>query len=217
MTTSIFLTAAGISALLHLRAAYFGPRTQVYLFKPLTMLILISMVVLLPTNATLGEYYRPLIIGGLLFGLVGDIFLMLPSRPLLFGLGAFLIGHLLYIAAFVQGITPTLSAIYVPIIIATLLISLLYFRALGSHAGRLKWPVAAYMSIIGIMGLLGIYRGLEGMPAGVWVAIGAVLFAISDGILAIKEFRQNFHAAQGLLTSTYYSAQACLAVSVLSL
>lgn len=217
MTLTLFLVAAMLSATLHLRAAYFGPRTQVYLFKPLTMLILCSMVLVLPANGELSEFYRPFILAGLFFGLVGDVFLMLPSRPLVLGLGAFLIGHLCYIAAFVQGVTPALSAVYVPITAATIIIGVIYFRLLKDYAGRLKWPVAGYMAIISVMALLAIYRGLNGFPAGALVAVGGMLFALSDGILAMKEFRRNFHAAQGLLTSTYYGAQACLAVSVLAL
>jgi len=43
---------------------------------------------------------------------------------------------------------------------------------------------------------------------------GAVLFLISDGILAVNRFLRPFRAAQAIILSTYFVAQWLIALSV---
>ena len=46
-------------------------------------------------------------------------------------------------------------------------------------------------------------------------ASGAVLFMISDSILAINKFRKSFHSAELIILSSYFSALWFLALSVI--
>ena len=70
-----------------------------YVFKPLTMVVLIGAVLALGDPAS--EAARWWLLAGLVCSLAGDVFLMLDD---LFvpGLASFLIGHLCYIAALVN-------------------------------------------------------------------------------------------------------------------
>jgi iron(III) transport system permease protein len=95
---AISLVAVAISAFIHIRAEYRGPRRNVYIFKPLTTSLIILTALLLPDAVP--APYKWLIIAGLLFSLGGDVFLMLPQDRFVFGLVSFLIAHLFYIAAF---------------------------------------------------------------------------------------------------------------------
>ena len=45
-------------------------------------------------------------------------------------------------------------------------------------------------------------------------AAGAVLFVVSDGVLAINRFRLKFRVAQAVIMSTYVAAQTLIALSV---
>src|SRR6056297_34056 len=102
MLISILVVAVVISASLHIRAEYFGPRHQVYMFKPLTMVGILVVAVL---GQAASPLYKHIVIGGLLFSLAGDVFLMLPSDRFMEGLVSFLLAHLFYIAAFSSEIT----------------------------------------------------------------------------------------------------------------
>ena len=70
------------SGVLHILAEYNGRPWHVYLLKPLTTWTIILVAVLAnPDIAETGRatLYQSLIIGGLVFSLAGDVFLMLPQ------------------------------------------------------------------------------------------------------------------------------------------
>lgn len=66
------------SALLAIRAEYRGPRFHFYVFKPLTVVLII--LVALQSKHVTGASYKSLVVGGLVCSLVGDVFLMLPGE-----------------------------------------------------------------------------------------------------------------------------------------
>ena len=135
-----------ISAALYLRARYRGPRSQVYLFKPLTTTLILSVALQAPDPPSV--LYKWLVVAGLAFSLAGDIFLMLSRDYFVAGWAAFLIAHLIYIAAFVYDGGPYWS-------IWPLLVGLAYgvliLRYLWPHLGRLKTPATIYMLVIVLM------------------------------------------------------------------
>src|SRR5205085_1982008 len=92
----IFLSAAA-----EIYAEYFS-RQLVYIFKPLTM-VLIIVPVFIYTKGT-DKIYRRLILAGLFFSLVGDIFLI-NSQYFVFGLASFLLAHLCYTGAFIRAVS----------------------------------------------------------------------------------------------------------------
>lgn len=68
-----------VSALSHVAAECRGPRRLVYVFKPLTILLIFikALTASRPTSLT----YQLLICAGLLFSLAGDVFLISPNEP----------------------------------------------------------------------------------------------------------------------------------------
>ncbi|MBN1316983.1 MAG: lysoplasmalogenase [Anaerolineales bacterium] len=206
---TIFLSLLGLfSATSHIRAEYCGPRQHVYLFKPLTMVFIIL-------TATLGggvwPFYKSMIVAGLVFSLVGDVLLMLPSNHFLAGLAAFLTAHLFYIAAFSSDISGLIVWPIIPLAAGGIFVYMIVAPALTN----LKIPVLIYILVILIMAWLAWERWNQTRTSeALLAASGAILFMISDAILAINRFHGPFKPAHGLNLVTYYAAQWMIASSV---
>src|SRR2546421_7807167 len=101
MTTAVLSLLVLASALLNIRAEYKGPRRQVYVFKPLTVIFVI--LIALQTKFAAAPPYKRLIIAGLLCSLAGDVLLIWPRERFVAGLVCFLFAHVCYIVAFTVG------------------------------------------------------------------------------------------------------------------
>ena len=181
-----------------------------YISKPLTTtLILVPVLVLIPDSTSA---YIPLITGGLLFALIGDILLMLPESRFVLGIGSFAATHALYLAAF---ISVAGLALINPSTIPLILFSAIMTRFLWAGLRKsLQIPVAAYIVLITIMTAQAIGAAIEQEGAGLAIAAaGAVLFLASDSMLAIDRFRVPFRAAQGLVLASYWLGQWLIALS----
>ncbi len=208
MLTFILMLLVILSASIHIRAEYRGPRQHVYVFKPLTMVFIWLIAIL--GQATF-PFYKYMIITGLVFSLAGDVFLMLPSDRFLAGLVAFLIAHLFYIAAFLSEISALTWWPLVPLVIYGIVI----YTIVASSLGKLKLPVLIYVVVILIMAWLAWERWSQTGQSGALLAFaGAVLFVISDTILAINRFRGAFKPSRALNLTTYFAAQWLIASSV---
>ncbi|NJN83901.1 MAG: lysoplasmalogenase [Caldilineaceae bacterium] len=212
--TVIVVAAFGISAIctatFHIRAEYRGPRWQVYLFKPLTTLLILAIALLIPPSASTA--YRLWIALGLLFSLAGDIFLMLPADRFVPGLVSFLIAHLCYIAAFTTGVGFQWPLVGLA---PLLLLAIPVLARIWPRLGKLRTPVLCYMGVILVMGWQAFGRWQVLGTLGAWLALcGAWLFVISDSLLALRRFGGTFRTAQALILSTYYAAQLLIALSV---
>jgi uncharacterized membrane protein YhhN len=208
--TSILITFLIItSAVLHIRAEYLGPRVQVYIFKPLTTSLIILLALTIgPSESTA---YRFLVLGGLAFSLAGDIFLMLPTDRFVSGLVSFLIAHIFYIIAFGTGrdFSPGwVSAI--PFVAFALAVFLFLYPGLDG----MRVPVAAYILVILSMAWVAYDRMVASTSRGAtWAFVGALLFLLSDTILAINRFRVQFASARAWNLATYFAAQYLIAYS----
>ncbi len=90
LSLSLLVFASGIACI---HADMTGRRSAVYVFKPLTMLFVLSLA--LQSSASTSTLYAWMIVVGLLFSLAGDILLMLPSDRFAAGLASFLVAHVL--------------------------------------------------------------------------------------------------------------------------
>ncbi len=197
-----------LSAALTIAARYRDTRRVVYLFKPLTMLLILSLALLAP--GTTPAAYTALIALGLVFSLAGDVFLMLPADRFVAGLLCFLAAHLLYIAAFTfdSGFGLSLLALPCAAYLAVLLWVLL------PHTVKLKLPVIVYGLAIVVMAWQALERGARLQSTGALLAAaGAILFAASDSALAVNRFVRKFRAAHAVVLSTYFLGQALIALS----
>jgi uncharacterized membrane protein YhhN len=208
MSTSILVLLVILSASIHIRAEYRGPRLQIYIFKPLTM-VLIWLIAILG-QATL-SFYKYMILTGLVFSTAGDVFLMMPSDRFVAGLVAFLIAHLFYSMAFVSEIHTLLWWPLVPLGTYGVVTYVILFPSLG----RLKSPVLLYVGAILMMAWLAWERWDQTGQSGALLALaGALLFVLSDTVLAVNRFRGTFKLARALNLITYFAAQCLIASSV---
>ncbi len=76
-------------------------------------------------------------------------------------------------------------------------------------------PVLVYILVILIMSGLAWERHLQlELPQTLFAACGAILFLISDALLAWNRFQIKFKSAQFFILGTYYVAQWALAMSL---
>ncbi|MFO7678949.1 MAG: lysoplasmalogenase [Chloroflexota bacterium] len=208
MTILILTIAAAVTAVLAIQGEYKPARTQVYLFKPLTTILIIGIALLGVSDNAL---YKTLIIAGLVFSLGGDVFLMFPAKYFIAGLVSFLIGHLCYIAAFATDGGFQLSWWLLPIAVYGVII----YRILYPHLGKMRAPVTAYVLIILTMAWQALTRWSVLQTTGALLAaVGAVFFVVSDSALALDRFREKYRSARVIVLTTYWLAQWLIALSV---
>jgi uncharacterized membrane protein YhhN len=198
-----------ISAIGTIRANYSRQLKQIYVFKPLTTVLIISIAVLGLEPPSLS--YKLAIVAGLIFSLAGDIFLMLPSDRFVSALISFLIAHLLYIFAF-----STVGGFYASIwsLLPFLLFGVSFMILMWPDLGSMKIPALIYALAIVIMAwqAFGNWHLTGQLPAFL-AFIGALLFVISDSVLTLNRFKISFQLAQAIILSTYYAAQWLIALS----
>jgi uncharacterized membrane protein YhhN len=160
--------------------------------------------------------YFVLVLVGLIFCLGGDVCLTLPQKKaFLFGLILFLLGHVLYIVAFLQ--VASFSGLPWPPMVATLGTSTGVYLWLRPHLGRMHGPVVAYVIVITIM--LCMAWGLSGnqllhISGRCLALIGAISFYLSDLFVARDRFLQASFLNRLVGLPTYYAGQFLLAFSV---
>jgi uncharacterized membrane protein YhhN len=203
MTRLILTILAIISASIHIWGEYQGPDFLIYIFKPLTMVLIISIALLAKKPPS--SKYKYAIIAGLLFSMAGDIFLMLPVDLFIVGLVSFLIAQLIYTYAFRSGRPFRFKFIA---ILPFLIFGVLIFVILLPGLNGMAVPVAAYILVIMTMAWQAWDQWDEKRARWALLAfIGALLFVVSDSLLAINKFGEPFAAARALTLTTYYSAQ----------
>jgi uncharacterized membrane protein YhhN len=198
-----------VSAAFAISGKYQRSKFLHYAFKPLTMVMIISLA----WERKVGEpsLYSYLILAGLCVSLFGDIFLMLPQRYFRPGLMAFLAAQFLYISAFSRNLGAlSFTPLWIILTYATLVFLFLY-RSLGKY----RWPVLGYMLAISAMAWLALNRHFSRLDlSGLLAAVGALLFLVSDSVNAVNRFKKPFVAAQLIILSTYFAAQLLFALSI---
>ena len=183
------------------------------LFELTKPLIVVSLIAHYAINA---QMRSNVFLFGLFFCLVGDVSLMFAGENQLFfmgGLLAFLVGHILYIIAYRQHqkigmseelLTTQKIRFALPVVLAgTGLITILF-----SSLGNLQIPVLIYAIILMVMVITALLRyGRTTVSSYGQVLLGAILFMISDSILAINKFLHPFHAASLAIMIAYIAAQ----------
>ena len=191
-----------------------GSRATVYIFKPFAISAVIAMVLFSASRPT--SKYRLLIITGLLWSAAGDVLLMLPGNLFAPGLGCFLVAHLCYISAFAthgSGRKAGIAALILFALIAGVMLSLIW-----PGLGALRIPVLLYIGVIATMAWQAWGRWLRLRSSGALrAAIGALLFLVSDGTLALNRFGTptgSVTTATIVILYTYLTAQWLIASSV---
>ncbi len=157
-----------------------------------------------------GDVVGAWIVVGLFASFWGDVLLMFP-RAFRAGLVAFLLAHVAYVAAF----HAALPAARWPLFLAApvLAASALATSWLWPHLGRMRRPVLAYVAVITIMVWGAVATAASGVrPA--WVAVGAILFYLSDLAVARDRFVAPGFVNRAWGLPAYFAGQVLLALSV---
>lgn len=145
-----------------------------------------------------------LLLAALLLSLLGDALLISGAKPMfLAGLGAFLLAHVAYAAAFLGRAALPLWPLP-PLAVGVWLT----LRWLWPHLGSMKGAVVAYCAVIAVM-----VAAAMGVSSGA-VRVGAVLFFLSDLLVARDRFVAPGFGNRLVGLPLYYAAQLLLASAV---
>jgi uncharacterized membrane protein YhhN len=198
-----------ISAAFAIWGKYQKTRFIHYAFKPLTMILIISLA--WERVTAWPSVYGYFILSGLCASLFGDIFLMLPPKYFRSGLLSFLAAQVLYILAFSRDLQALSFSPLIPILACGAVVFFILFGSLGKY----RWPVLAYVMAISAMAWLAFNRHQSLLESGTLLAlVGAGLFFFSDTLNAVNRFKKPFKLAQALILGTYFAAQLLFALSV---
>jgi uncharacterized membrane protein YhhN len=202
----IFLIASAVEVALSI---FYWQALHIFV-KPLIMLGLIGhYVVMSPRRSSL-------FISALAFCWMGDVLLLFEKmNPIFFvaGLTSFLAGHVVYLFCYRQLRHSTYTKellgsqkarfSFPLILMATGLVAILY-----PSLGVLKIPIMMYALAITLMAMNALFRfGRTGTKSFVFVLVGAVLFMVSDCVLAINKFKGAIEGAGAIIMLTYCAAQ----------
>ena len=169
-------------------------------------LIMISLIIYFwySTKKVQGTRLRQIFLAALVFALLGDIFLLVESW-FVFGLGSFLIMQALYAFCFLK--SPGIERKRIWLVSITLIAVLIFMNViLWPYLGDLGGAVLVYTLAITFMTWTAFVR-----PSGVirytYVCLGAILFLISDSIIALNQFHPSVHIADWSVMATYIPAQ----------
>ena len=171
--------------------------------KPMLMITLLLHFV----SASKGyPSWRIYVMAALVFSWGGDVLLM-KNGMFIPGLASFLVAHVLYIITYHKtGASHgklKLLDIFKFLLLGTVLIWVLY-----PGLGDLLIPVTLYALTILIMGIWAHKRrGATSTASFLMVSAGAMLFILSDSLIAINKFTFELPAERILVMSTYITAQ----------
>lgn len=209
---NISWTLFWLDSVLNIVAVFTHNQQLIYITKPLLMPLLALSLWLNAGNLFVRA--RNLVLLGLIFSFAGDTLLMFADRSanfFMFGLVSFLLAHVSYITAFINishsktGFLKQIPWLILPFIIY--LIGFNYYLFDGVPSG-LKMPVIIYSGVIMTMALSALHlKGIISGAAFQWIFIGALLFLVSDSVLAAEKFKylaSNTGFNSGIIIMTTY-------------
>ena len=175
----------------------------------LAPIVTLQCHVLIKLLTLAGDSRLQTLLSALLFSSLGDWLLVNQNSSLYFILGitAFGVQQILYTILFefsIDGILP------IGLIVAVIS-ALIYLYLLPKMKQLLILPSAVYCILIGCM----LWRALVRFNkyGGLMNAAGAMIFYISDCLLAINKFRYRIAYGDTLIMITYYTAQLLITVA----
>lgn len=204
----IFFT---VLAIVEIATQVFDARAVHVVVKPLLMPALLAGY-----WASAGAGMRSVwVLGALVFSWAGDTLLLFQddSRFFIFGLIAFLIGHVLYVLAYREHQREETGdalanvrklRLAFPVLLAGVGFLVIVYPGLGG----MRVPVILYAAVIQIMVITAIFRlGRTNATSFLHVLAGALLFMISDSLIAVSKFFHPFELSGFWIMLTYLLAQ----------
>lgn len=144
------------------------------------------------------------LVSALVFSWIGDLLLMVQGGGLfVYGLGAFLVAHLLYIRIFLKDARFRVVRLLPFVAFVALLLGGPLHDKLPAD---LQIPVYVYVAVISVMGYTASLRATQ-LPGYDLILIGAVLFILSDTFIALNKFSDGVLMSGFWVMLTYGLAQ----------
>jgi len=193
---ALMATAVLIALLLDIPGLYLAA-------KPLLMITLLLHFISVSKEFPSWRIY---VMAALVFSWGGDVFLM-KNDMFVIGLASFLVAHIFYIIAYHK--TGASSGKLKPLdILKFILFGVVLIWLVYPGLGGMLIPVLLYALVLLTMGIWSHKRrGATSLNSFTMVAAGAMLFVISDGLIAINKFAFEVPAERILVMSTYIAAQ----------
>lgn len=185
----------------------------IYCTKPLLMLSLGTYFWGQTRTARL-QKMRVLIAAGLLFSLVGDVFLLFArtqQKLFVLGIAGFLVAQICYTLAFAR-FKPSLNGLFAHNKLAALPFVLYWGGLLAilipALPSGLLAPIVVYSFFITLMALSALNLTTRIPPSVSYpLVLGVCLFLLSDSLIAIHKFKMEIPAASFMIMTTYIMAQ----------
>lgn len=189
---------------------------DLYWLRVLSKPVPVLVMALALTRRAGEDRYRRRIAAGLLLCLAGDVLLEVGDTTFLAGVGAFLLGHLAYIAAFSSRGRALRPWVAVPFVVWGLGAFLFLLPDLREH--EMSLPVGVYVAVICTM----MWRAVASLPAreraslGILAgALGAIVFGVSDTLIALDRFHAPIPGVRYPIILLYWLGQLGITASAL--
>jgi uncharacterized membrane protein YhhN len=189
--------------------------------KPFLLILLIALFVVSAARSKF-DRFAVFILLGLVFSLAGDV-LLIPDDTdqfFIYGLGSFMLAHIFYIRAFtityLENHEIALIKRHGWVMILIIAYGFSFFRLIQDHLHEMIGPVMLYTMVITLMLLLAANRYKRvGKKSFQYILFGAILFVLSDSILAWNMFVKDLEYSHLLIMSTYGLAQLFIVLGAL--
>jgi uncharacterized membrane protein YhhN len=203
MIKKIALFVFIVVSVLDITGIIFKEPSLIFLFKPF---ILLSLLFLYSSSVLIRNKWYVM---ALVFSFFGDVFLLYPEELLfMMGLVSFLLAHFIYIKIVVGRIQKSsFKRISTSIIPFFIVFTLLIFT-LKDNLNEMFIPVIIYgltISTFGVVSLIDFQNTKS--KKSLLMLVGAIVFMISDSVLAINKFYNSTHLFEVVIMVTYILAQ----------
>lgn len=209
---TVFLILFGLASAAELAAHVMNWSDLRLVTKPSLLVLLMAWYVTTARHEK--QSLSTMLLAALVFSWGGDVLLMGTGEwYFMLGLGSFLLAHVFYIFTFrqfrnedetnaLQGLQRVRFAFPI-VLFGTGLVVILY-----PNLGGLTVPVLLYAGVLTLMVLNALFRfGRTSATSFAYVFGGAILFMISDSVLAINKFLEPVDGAGLWIMLTYIAAQ----------
>jgi uncharacterized membrane protein YhhN len=187
-----------------------------YFTKPAIVIAL--LIFFWKQSRELNKSLRNSVVIALIFSVLGDILLLFVDvnpNYFMLGLVAFLLAHLMYVLAFLKHRNKTKKPFVFIVFLLVFASGLFYF--LKDDLNAMLIPVIVYMAVILTMATTAFLRqGCVSTLSYNLVCIGALIFMLSDSILALNKFYQPLPLSNISIMTTYALAHYFIVIGILN-
>ena len=152
----------------------------------------------------------------LIFSFLGDVLLLDKSNLFLFGIAAFLITQLLYIAIFSKGLGQSTLQKKLWALFPFSLFFIILISVLKPGLKEFFIPVVVYGLAISVFGSISLLKYLvKKNKASLMLFSGALLFILSDSMIALNKFHEPRAYYSVVIMLTYIAAQYLISLFML--